>query len=265
MVEISGATNSQYTLTSEDVGMYIFFKVTPAATSGISSGIPVFCNSVGPVEAGPLTAFQLLDGISDLLIDFFPEQLNYELTVNPSLSALQIAYNAVANSTVSIYYNNVLITGDQISLNGQGGTIEVLVQTSGIADRRYSFKISQALTDDCFIATAAFGSKYAPAVKLLRSFRDEYLLTNYCGKIFVTFYYRHSPLIANYIAEREGLRVLTRILLSPFIAAIYLIFHKWLLLLAIFICITIALSSPVLALTSETSIISFSKKKLWNF
>jgi hypothetical protein len=42
----------------------------------------------------------------------------------------------------------------------------------------------------CFIATAAFGSYMEPKVKLLRDFRDEYLLDSTPGKWFVKQYYR---------------------------------------------------------------------------
>lgn len=52
---------------------------------------------------------------------------------------------------------------------------------------------------------------------VLRHFRDEYLLTNRAGRAFVRFYYTHSPPIADYIAEHESLRLLTRISLTPLV------------------------------------------------
>ncbi len=72
----------------------------------------------------------------------------------------------------------------------------------------------------CFIATAAYGSYLAPEVKILRQFRDEYLITNTIGKIFVEFYYSVSPPIAAYIARHEGLRLLARLALTPFVYSI---------------------------------------------
>lgn len=76
------------------------------------------------------------------------------------------------------------------------------------------------LLDDknCFIATAAFGSEMAPKVKILRAFRDKFLLPYSWGQSFVRTYYKISPPIANYIAEHESLRTATRAALWPVIA-----------------------------------------------
>jgi uncharacterized repeat protein (TIGR01451 family) len=72
----------------------------------------------------------------------------------------------------------------------------------------------------CFVATVAYGSYLEPEVLLLRNFRDRFLLTNAPGRAFVAWYYRVSPPIAAYIAEREWARGLTRALLSPVVYTI---------------------------------------------
>jgi len=79
----------------------------------------------------------------------------------------------------------------------------------------------------CFIATAAYGSELAPAVILLRQFRDECLLTNVPGRAFVQLYYRYSPPIAGYIAGSETLKALARGLLIPVVGVICLVLYPW--------------------------------------
>ena len=73
---------------------------------------------------------------------------------------------------------------------------------------------------NCFIATAAYGSYLSADVKVLRSFRDKYLLTNSLGRKFVEYYYQCSPPVAEYIHQNELLRGLTRVLLTPLVYAI---------------------------------------------
>ena len=72
----------------------------------------------------------------------------------------------------------------------------------------------------CFIATASYGSRWHPHVKTLRDFRDEVLMQSALGRELVAFYYRHSPAIACYITEHDGLRAVTRWLLTPIVWAI---------------------------------------------
>ncbi len=91
-----------------------------------------------------------------------------------------------------------------------------------------SHQISGEITltiDECFIATACFGSKYEPAVVLLRNFRDDFLMKTSWGRAFVNFYYHTSPPYAAQIADSPGLKEFTRVLLLPFIALVYLLYH----------------------------------------
>jgi len=67
----------------------------------------------------------------------------------------------------------------------------------------------------CFIATAAYGSLMEPHVKILRDFRDRFLLGSSVGDSFVRHYYTYSPPIADFIARHDSLRAMVRISLLP--------------------------------------------------
>jgi hypothetical protein len=69
----------------------------------------------------------------------------------------------------------------------------------------------------CFIATAAFGSEMNSNVWVLRTFRDNYLKGTYFGEMFIHTYYSYSPTIANWIAQNEFARQVTRFFLYPII------------------------------------------------
>lgn len=56
----------------------------------------------------------------------------------------------------------------------------------------------------CFIATAVYGDPLDPAVIALRRFRDEALLTNAPGRLFVKLYYRLSPPVAEFTKKHPS-------------------------------------------------------------
>jgi hypothetical protein len=72
----------------------------------------------------------------------------------------------------------------------------------------------------CFVATAAYGSYLEPEVVVLRRFRDRVLMKFAPGRAFVDWYYRVSPPIAAWIAERGWARALARAALTPIVYTI---------------------------------------------
>jgi hypothetical protein len=69
---------------------------------------------------------------------------------------------------------------------------------------------SQDRGGGCFIATAVYGSPMQPHVKVLREFRNRFLLTNLFGNTVLELYYKHSSPVADYIAGNDTLRVVVR-------------------------------------------------------
>ncbi len=74
--------------------------------------------------------------------------------------------------------------------------------------------------EGCFIATAAYGNYFEKHVKVLRDFRDSYLMHNELGRLFVDTYYRYSPSIAKDIAHSNLAKAGVRVVLTPIVYAI---------------------------------------------
>ena len=73
-----------------------------------------------------------------------------------------------------------------------------------------------------FVATAAYGSLFHPAVQLLRDFRDRFMLDNPVSRSLVHLYYRYSPPIADVISSNTILRPVTKTLLLPIVGSAWL-------------------------------------------
>lgn len=77
----------------------------------------------------------------------------------------------------------------------------------------------------CFIATAVYGTR-SYKLEIFRIFRDNILLKNKLGKIFVQFYYKISPRIANYIRKRKFIKsFILYLLIEPIYQLLKLLFR----------------------------------------
>ena len=102
----------------------------------------------------------------------------------------------------------------------QGVIVDPVVATTTIANNAAPSSSGGGGGGGCFIATAAYGSYLDPHVNVLRNFRDNILMKSTMGAAFVKFYYAGSPQVADVIREHEGLRFMTRLLLTPLIYGI---------------------------------------------
>ncbi|MDA3781362.1 MAG: hypothetical protein PF487_14220 [Bacteroidales bacterium] len=66
----------------------------------------------------------------------------------------------------------------------------------------------------CYIATMAYGSYDHPQVKKLRKFRDNYLLQNFTGRLFVKVYYFISPHLVQALRNKPYINKMTRKILD---------------------------------------------------
>lgn len=72
----------------------------------------------------------------------------------------------------------------------------------------------------CFIATAAYGSPIGEELNQLRWFRDQILLSNSYGRLFVEKYYKYSPTIAQWIEKNDFAKAAVRTTLRPIVGLV---------------------------------------------
>lgn len=125
-------------------------------------------------------------------------------------------------------YTAHIITGigtDRVTLefkDGGFGDIDgvvngVIVDPSGSVVKNNKSVDNNETAKNCFIATAAYGTPMAGELRILREFRNKYLLTNPVGEIFVSTYYRISPPFADFISEHPVLKSMVKSILRPLV------------------------------------------------
>lgn len=140
-----------------------------------------------------------------------------------SVSSVSSKYGILTDENNNVVAETTSTTGEYTFDNVSSNKVYIFVEANGIA---------ASGGGGCFIATAAYGSYFEPHVKVLRDFRDRYLMTNATGKWFVEAYYKYSPPIADYIRDKELLKFIVRMILTPIV---FMIEHFYLSLLYIMI------------------------------
>jgi hypothetical protein len=83
--------------------------------------------------------------------------------------------------------------------------------------------IEEWVAKHCVIASAAYGDPSHPDVKMLREFRDHYLMKSPLGRSLVDLYYRYSPLMARFVEKHPALKAVSRTALYPAVALGYVL------------------------------------------
>ena len=84
-------------------------------------------------------------------------------------------------------------------------------------DWHEDFQMKQKQYQQCFIATAAYGTPFTKDIDVLRMWRDYKLKSSVMGRCFVKTYYLVGPYFAWIISRSRFLKSMVRILLTPVI------------------------------------------------
>jgi hypothetical protein len=133
----------------------------------------------------------------------------FQLLPPASGGAQSVLLDTALNGTLSSFGEDE--TGE-IYVVGTGGTVD---RIAAVPSSGGGASVQVGGGSGCFIATAAYGSPLAGEVQTLRQFRDRYVITHGLGRLLVAAYYRLSPPIAGWIADRDGARAIVRVALRP--------------------------------------------------
>jgi hypothetical protein len=210
-------------------------------------GVEKISSSIDAIEAmgviDPDTIADTANRPADLIFGLF----SYRIRVNQpgSIATLKIYFSGeVFPSDTFFKYDTIngwYDYSEHTTLNpdGQSVTLElkdggygdsdglangIIVDPGGIASEEANVEGSGS-GGGCFIATAAFGSKFEKHVQLLRRFRDLHLMPHSVGRAFVKAYYRYSPPVADFIADHETVRMVIRWSLLPLIGLSWMLLH----------------------------------------
>jgi uncharacterized delta-60 repeat protein len=100
--------------------------------------------------------------------------------------------------------------------SGTDNPLSITIDTDKSIDASFSARIIEDEWEEvnkspCLIATAAYGSPLHPHVRILRDFRDKFLMSNKLGREFVELYYKYSPFVANFIAKHKVLKLIVQV------------------------------------------------------
>lgn len=225
-VPIPGAIGTHYTANNRDAGKYLFYEVKPIASVGTMQGTSGLSAALGPIGSMLEKAAQPTSSVPAGAVE---SGITVTLSTATADASIYYTIDGTTPTAASTLYENPIVIDAAM-------TIKAITVKDGMTDSDVAeFTYTIAGIDQCFIATAAYGSKFDWPVVLLRHFRDQYLLTNPSGRAFVDFYYKNSPTIAAFIAQNESLRALVRVLLTPVIAIVYFIYHPAMLVIFIII------------------------------
>lgn len=146
----------------------------------------------------------------------FTEDELGDAEVRANISGKSIAIESKLENGVT-YYVGVVAEDEADNESPLSNLVEVVPQQTTDFWERYQDAGGTDPGGFCFIATAAYGSSLEGDLGVLRSFRDQVLMSSAGGRTLVDAYYQHGRRWAAWIADKPALRALVRVALVPLV------------------------------------------------
>lgn len=212
-----GESNPDPYTVSYDV---VFNTVRPTAPSDVTVEAGGESIVVTWTADSSLDSCNVYTSTSELTSGGAPEDVSASKTVSTSSS---VTVSSLRENTA--YYVAVTCEDDDGNESLLAGAQQITTGATQDFWEAYDENNPDVEPGFCFIATAAYGSYQEPHVQVLRDFRDRFLLTHAPGRAFVELYYATSPPLADFIAQHDTLRSLTRAALWPLYAVAIVLLH----------------------------------------
>ena len=217
------------------------------------------CYFIKHADVGPLNELGTSKEVAATVADTAAVTQNTELVASPAniaftpwgpaalpalgqrMSTLKIGIDAVAGTTSPAAGSHIYATGTEVRIsvtpktdyrfNSWSGNVMSYQSSFSIVmdgDKEIMASLSGGpiekwVDEHCFIATAAYGDPSHPHVRILREFRDRYLMRSPLGRSLVDLYYRYSPPVARFVEKHPALKAVSRAALYPAVALSYVL------------------------------------------
>ncbi len=209
---ITGTTGTQ----SHSANITLMVTLTPDFTLSVSPASRTIQNGSSTTYTVKITSLNGFNSPVDLSVPTFPAGSTGSFTPDP----ITPDPDCFCTSTLSISVPSNCVPGNyKINVTATSGTIihfypVTLVVTSGPTG------------PSCIIATATYGSELSPEVSLLRSFRDNTVMSTFAGRqfmsVFNAWYYSFSPPVAGAISDSTVVKPIMRAVLYPLIGTLHI-------------------------------------------
>ncbi len=191
----------------------------------LADGEPIHCETVTAYDTEERFGFREITLIEIDLSNFIQlanaKTIEYRMTGSKG----KFAESTLEKENLLIikgFYNSLFDQEFQVAELTDGANEAILLEEKIAKEKEEKKKnsnqsvASKSTNSNCFIVTATMGDINHPVTNDFRRFRDEKLLNNFLGDLFIKFYYKVGPFFANMIDKNQKLRLLSlKFLINP--------------------------------------------------